>query len=69
MPYSFRVVPDGEHEVRVYEVDVEVNPADIADNLSEKSQYEILDENGDYLITVYNETDAEVLISHLNRGM
>jgi hypothetical protein len=30
--------------------------------------WDILDPDGDYLVTIQDETSADILLSHLNRG-
>lgn len=65
MPYSYREIPEEETEVHYYEH--EAGDPVTVDELTELKQYEILDEFGDQITIVHSVTDAEALISHLNR--
>lgn len=74
MPYSYKEVSESEVEVEMFEVDkgivadaVNIGGHVDPDVMIRKNQYEILDEQGDYITTVYSETCAEALVSHLNR--
>uniref|UniRef100_A0AAU7PFG8 DUF2283 domain-containing protein n=1 Tax=Burkholderia phage vB_BgluM-SURPRISE13 TaxID=3159457 RepID=A0AAU7PFG8_9VIRU len=42
------------------------NPVTV-DELKEVEQFEIVDPDGDQIAVVYSQTDAEALVSHLNR--
>lgn len=68
MKYAYREIPESELEVEIYELDQEVLAGDnLQAALIKKNQFEILDQQGDQIATVYSETEAEALVSHLNR--
>ena len=53
--YTFKAIPEEDREIKVFA------------NFSELPHYEILDDNGDQIAVVHSETEAEALVSHLNR--
>lgn len=65
MPYSYREIPESELEVHYFEH--EGGQPVTVDELVSLKQFEILDEDGDQITIVHSETEAEVLVSHLNR--
>lgn len=71
MPYSYREIPESEHEDVIVEMDGDAisYPDTALSGLTHRimNQYEILDEQGDQICVVYSEIDAETLITHLNR--
>lgn len=69
MAYSFQKVPPSECEVSVCEIEGSVADAILIEDvdITSLTPYEILDESGDPIATVYSENEAEVIVSHLNR--
>lgn len=64
MRYSYKEIPEADQNVTVFE-DV-VQAYEVCD-LKKLPQYNILDGEGDHIATVHSETEAQVLVSHLNR--
>lgn len=67
MSYTFKEIPETEivHHVFINEQDYKVHEID---DLRCMPQYEILDPQGDPIITVHSKLDAVTLLSHLNGG-
>ena len=71
MNYSFKKTPASEMEVLVIQVSVDAMsyPDAPLSNLEpvELESWDILDDQGDHIATVFSEAEADALVSHLNR--
>lgn len=64
MSYSFKEIPKEKHDPVVFED--RPDAYEVCD-LHRLPQFEILDDQNDQICIVHNQTDAEALVSHLNR--
>jgi hypothetical protein len=64
MSYSFKEIPKEQHDPVVFE---DRPDAYEVSELHQLPQFEILDEENDQICIVHSQTDAEALVSHLNR--
>lgn len=69
MTYSFKKIPPEEMEVKVCDVEGDIKEAILIEDvdITELVAYDILDAEGDSIAVVYSETEADTLVSHLNR--
>lgn len=68
MPYSYKLIPESERESEMFEGKCLRRGSGSVGETVHKTPYAILDESNDEIAVVYSETEAEGLVSHLNRG-
>jgi hypothetical protein len=61
-------MPEKERDNDVFEVAKNTLTFGVGNYAHKKTQYQILDECGWQIAVVYSESEAEGLVSHLNRG-